>query len=69
VRSTPYVPLRDVMTFVAVMNMTIKQYLAAKGHPVEVVDKMHEAWCKSVQLQLALWIGPYANAGQAPREW
>ena len=69
VRSTPYVPLRDVMTFVAVMNMTMKQYLAAKGHPVEVVDRMHEAWCKSVQLQLALWIGPYANAGQAPREW
>jgi hypothetical protein len=69
VRSTPYVPLRDVMAFAAVMNMTMKQYLAAKGHSAEVVDKMHKAWCKSVQLQLALWIGPYADARQAPIEW
>ena len=68
-RSTPFVPLRDVLTFVAVMNMTMKRYLAAKGHPAEVVDKMHDAWCKSMQLQLALWIGPYADTRQAPREW
>jgi hypothetical protein len=67
-RSTPFVPLRDVLTFVAVMNMTMKRYLAAKGHPAEVVDKMHDAWCKSMQLQLALWIGPYADSRQAPRE-
>jgi len=69
VRSTPYVPLRDVMTFVAVMNITMKQYLAAKGHPAEVVDRMHQAWCKSVQLQFALWIGPYADTRQVPSEW
>jgi hypothetical protein len=68
-RSTPFVPLREVLTFVAVMNMTMKRYLAAKGHPAEVVDKMHDAWCKSMQLQLALWIGPYADTRQAPREW
>jgi hypothetical protein len=69
VRSTPYVPLRDVMAFIAVMNITIKQYLAANGHSADLVDKMHQAWCKSVQLQLALWIGPYTDAGQAPSEW
>jgi hypothetical protein len=69
VQSTPYVPLRDVMVFVPVMNATIKPYLAAKGHSAEVVDKMHQAWCKSIQLQLALWIGPYADARHAPREW
>jgi len=32
VRSTPYVPLRDVIAFIAVMNETIKPYLAAKGN-------------------------------------
>src|SRR5271155_3286128 len=41
VRSTPYVPLRDIIAFIAVMNQTIKPYLAAKGHPAEEVDKMH----------------------------
>jgi hypothetical protein len=69
VRSTPYVPLRDVMAFIAVMNITMKQYLAAKGHSAELVDKMHRAWCKSVQFQLALWIGPYTDAGTAPSDW
>jgi hypothetical protein len=69
VRSTPYVPLRDVLAFIAVMNETIKPYLAAEGHSAEEVDKMHRAWCKSMQLQLALWVGPYTSPGQSPQEW
>jgi hypothetical protein len=69
VRSTDYVPLRDIIAFVAVMNETIKPYLAAKGHSLEDVGKMHTAWCKSIQMQVALWAKPYADAGQAPNEW
>ena len=69
VRSTPYVPLRDIIAFIAVINETIKPYLAAKGHPAEEVDRMHAAWCKSLQLQLALWARAYADAGQAANEW
>jgi Protoglobin len=69
VRSTPYVPLRDVLAFIAVINETIKPYLAAKGHTAAEVDKMHLAWCKSMQLQMALWIGPYTATGQVPSEW
>ena len=68
VRSTPYVPLRDVLAFIAVMNETIKPYLAAKGHPAEEVDKMHCAWCKSMQLQMALWIGLYVAGGEPPKQ-
>ena len=69
VRSTPYVPLRDIIAFIAVINETIKPYLAAKGHSGEDVDKMHRAWCKSMQLQSALWSKPYTDAEQAPNEW
>jgi hypothetical protein len=69
VRSTQYVPLRDVLAFIAVINETIKPYLAAKGHSAEEVDKMHRAWCKSMQLQMALWIGPYTTAGESPKQW
>jgi Protoglobin len=65
VRSTQYVPLRDVIAFVAVMNETIKPYLAAKGHSAEEVDKMHLAWSKSLQLQLAFWTGPYMESIQS----
>jgi len=35
VRSTPYVPLRDLIAFIAVMNETIKPYLAAKGNSLK----------------------------------
>jgi len=61
VDSTPYVPLRDIIAFVAVMNETIKPYLSAKGHTAEDVENMHRAWAKSLQLQIALWAGPYTN--------
>jgi hypothetical protein len=69
IRSTPYVPFRDVMAFVAVINETIKPYLAAKGNSAEEVDKMHSAWIKSMQMQLALWVGPYSDAHHTPQEW
>jgi len=69
VRSTPYVPLRDILAFVAVMNETIRPYLAAKANPPEQVDRMHLAWCKSIQLQIALWVGSYAHSAQLPAEW
>ena len=68
VRSTSHVPLSDIIAFVAVMNETIKPYLASKGHAVEVVEKMHRAWCKSMQLQMALWVGPYMDACRAASE-
>lgn len=69
VRSTPFVPLRDIIAFIAVMNETVKIFLAAKGHPVEDVEKMHRAWCKSMQLQIALWSQPYTAPGQDLVQW
>ena len=69
VRSTSSVPLRDVIAFVPVMNETILPYLAAKGHEAEDVDKMHRAWCKSLQLQLALWAKTYIDLTEARSEW
>ena len=69
VRSTAYVPLRDIIAFIAVMNETIKPYLAAKGHPADEVDKMHLAWRRSLQLQTALWAKLYMDTGAAPSEW
>ena len=69
VRSTPYVPLRDIIAFIAVMNETIKPYFAGKGNSTEDVAKMHAAWCKSIQMQLALWVGPYSDSRQPPNDW
>ena len=68
VKSTSHVPFRDIIAFVAVMNETIKPHLAAKGHSPEQVDRMHEAWCKSIQLQLALWASPYSDPALSAHE-
>jgi hypothetical protein len=69
VHSTSYVPFRDIIAFIPVMNETLKPYLAAKGHSAGEVDKMHRAWCKSIQLQLALWARAYMDTRQAEKEW
>ena len=69
VRSSAYVPLRDVIAFTGVMNETIRPYLASHGNSADEVAKMHSAWCKAIQVQLALWVGPYADTRREPGEW
>lgn len=69
VASTSYIPLRDIITFLMVMNDTIKPHLAAKGHPVDDVEKMHKAWHTSMQLQVALFAQPYTDPVLALDEW
>jgi hypothetical protein len=68
VESTSFVPFRDILAFVPVMNETIKPFLAAKGHSIQDVDGMHRAWIKSMQLQMALWARPFCNP-QGPSQW
>ncbi len=63
VRSVPHVPLRYLIAFIYPITATIKPFLAKKGHSPDEVDKMHQAWFKSVTLQVALWSYPYAKDG------
>ncbi len=63
VQSVPIVPLRYLIAFIYPITATIKPFLAKKGHSPEDVDKMHQAWFKSVTLQVALWSYPYAKDG------
>jgi hypothetical protein len=67
--STPFVPFHDIVAFVAVMNDTIRPYLAAKGNTEDEVNGMHRAWCKSLQMQIALWAKPYFDQGKTKNEW
>ena len=41
----------------------MRPFLANKGHTDAEVEKMHQAWFKSVVLQVALWSQPYAKEG------
>jgi hypothetical protein len=69
VTSTAYIPLREIIGFIMVMNDTIKPHLAAKGHTVDDVEKMHKAWRNSMQLQVALFAQPYADPILSLDEW
>jgi hypothetical protein len=69
VQSAAFIPLRYVLAFAAVVNETTKPYLAAGGHSAQEVEKMYQAWCKSVLLQVTLWSQPYTSATLAPDEW
>jgi len=69
VESTPFVPFRDIAAFVAVLNDTIRPYLANAGHPAQEVDAMHRAWSRSLQLQIALWSRLYIDLAGTKNEW
>lgn len=55
---------RYLIAFIYPITATIKPFLAGKGHTAEEVDKMHQAWFKSVVLQVTLWTQPYAKNGE-----
>lgn len=54
VASVPHIGLRYMIAFIYPITATIKPFLASKGHNAEEVEKMHQAWFKSVTLQVTL---------------
>ncbi len=58
--STSHVPLRYLIALVYPITATIRPFLASDGVPPERVEAMHEAWRKSVTMQIALWSRAYA---------
>jgi hypothetical protein len=60
VHSIDRIPLRYLICFVYPITATLRDFLAKKGHSAEEVDAMHQAWFKSVTMQVALWSRPYA---------
>ncbi len=63
VESVANIGARYLVAFIYPITATIKDFLAKKGHAAEEVDRMHQAWFKSVVLQVALWLQPYVREG------
>lgn len=59
----PHIPLHYVIAFTAVINDTIKPFLAKKGASPDQVEAMHRAWCKAVILHVTLWSRAYVAEG------
>ena len=57
------VPLRYLWAFAGPVISGARAFLASKGHCAADVERMHQAWAKSVVLTLALWARPYVKDG------
>lgn len=63
VQSAPHISYRYLVAFIYPITATIKPYLTKMGHGADEVEKMHQAWFKSVVLHVALWSQPYVKDG------
>jgi hypothetical protein len=63
VDSVDIIHLRYVLALLYPITATLKPFLSKRGHSAEEVEKMHQAWVKSVLLQVILWSHPYVKEG------
>jgi hypothetical protein len=63
VDAAEHIPFRYLAALAYPITFTLKPFLAKKGHSAEDVDRMHQAWIKSVLLQVILWSRPYIKDG------
>ena len=63
VSSVDHIHFRYLIALHYPVTATLKPFLAKSGHSVEDIEKMHQAWIKSVLLQTILWSHPYINDG------
>lgn len=64
VNSVPIINYRYIPALTIPVTTTLKPFLAKKGASTEDVDKMYNAWVKSVLLQSILWGQPYMKKGE-----
>ena len=58
-KAADIVPLRYLIALIYPVTVTLKPFLARKGHSADQIDRMHEAWTKAVLMQVILWCEPY----------
>lgn len=64
VKSVPIIHFRHLVALTYPVTATLKPFLEKVGHSREEVEKMHQAWIKSVLLQTILWSYPYVKQGE-----
>lgn len=62
-RAVDHVHFRHIPALTIPVTTTLRPFLERGGHSAEEVNKMHNAWVKSVLLQSILWSYPYVNDG------
>lgn len=62
-RTLGHIRGRDLLAFCASIVVSMKPFLAKGGCSQEVVNRMYDAWWKSMILQATLWSQPYIRDG------
>lgn len=62
-QAAPHIHYRYLPALLYPITTTLKPVLAKQGHSAEEVEKMQQAWVKSVLLQVILWSYPYVKDG------
>lgn len=62
--SVPIINYRYIPALTIPITTTLKPFLAKKGASAQDVEKMHNAWVKSVLMQSILWGQPYLKNGE-----
>jgi hypothetical protein len=63
-KAEPIIHLRYILAFIVPLTLTMKDFLAAKGHDADTVSGMQAAWFKAVTLTAVLWSQPYVYQGE-----
>ncbi|MEE4191633.1 MAG: protoglobin domain-containing protein [Halieaceae bacterium] len=58
-----HIPARYVLGLLYPVTATLKPFLENSDYSPEEIDAMHQAWIKSVLMQVILWSEPYMNRG------
>jgi hypothetical protein len=59
----PVVPLRYLFGFVTIASITTRKFFIDAGVQGEELQKLSDAWAKTVHLHITLWSRPYAKDG------
>jgi len=62
-QTPPLVPLRYLMGFIPVVTIGARKFFVGAGVADEELEKLQDAWAKTVQLHVTLWARPYVKDG------
>ena len=64
VKSVPIIHIHYIFALLIPITTTLRPFLEKGGHSRDDVDRMQDAWRKSVLMQVILWSQPYIKDGE-----
>jgi hypothetical protein len=59
----PVVPMRYLLAFATIVTIGTRKFFVDRGLSCEELQKLEDAWARTVQLHITLWSRPYVKEG------